>query len=242
MGKKQTIEALVEGGKATAGPPLGSSLGPLKVNVGAIVSEINKKTADFKGMKVPVKVIVDEETKAFEIEIGTPPTSQLIKTELGLEKGSGEPKSLKVEVIAIEQVIKVAKMKMGSMLVKNLKAAVKNVVGTCQQMGLLIDGKDPREIMKEIVEGRYDKEINSGITVVPKEKDFSELRKELQVKIGARKKEVEALKAAEAEKAAQRATEAGKPAAEAAAATTTAAKPAIAAEKKPAAAPAAGKA
>jgi large subunit ribosomal protein L11 len=62
---KQTVQALVEGGKATAAPPLGSSLGPLGVNVGQIVADINKKTADFKGMKVPVKVIIDTETKEY---------------------------------------------------------------------------------------------------------------------------------------------------------------------------------
>ena len=65
MGKKETVDALVEGGKASAGPPIGSSLGPLKVNVGQIVQQINAKTAAFKGMKVPVKIIVDTETKEF---------------------------------------------------------------------------------------------------------------------------------------------------------------------------------
>ncbi len=78
MGKKQIVEALVEGGKASAAPPLGSSLGPLKVNIGLVVSQINDKTKDFKGMKVPVKVIVDLDSKEFTIEIGTPPASQLI--------------------------------------------------------------------------------------------------------------------------------------------------------------------
>ena len=63
---KETIETLIEGGKASAAPPLGPALGPLKVNIGQVVADINKKTADFKGMKVPVKVIVDTKTKEFE--------------------------------------------------------------------------------------------------------------------------------------------------------------------------------
>ena len=63
----QTIEQLVEGGKATAAPPLGPALGPLGVNIGQVVAEINKKTESFKGMQVPVKVIVDGDTKEFSI-------------------------------------------------------------------------------------------------------------------------------------------------------------------------------
>ncbi|MFT4313232.1 MAG: 50S ribosomal protein L11, partial [Candidatus Woesearchaeota archaeon] len=71
MGKK-SVDVLIQGGKATAAPPLGPALGPLKVNIGAVVGEINKKTADFAGMQVPVKVTVDEDTKEFETTIGTP--------------------------------------------------------------------------------------------------------------------------------------------------------------------------
>jgi len=117
---KQTVECLIEGGKATAAPPLGPALGPLGVNIGQVVAEINKKTADFKKMQVPVKVIVDEDTKEFEITIGTPPTSELIKKEAHIEKGSGVPNSDKVADIRIEQVIKVAKMKEDVTLGKNL--------------------------------------------------------------------------------------------------------------------------
>src|SRR3989344_821413 len=91
MGKKETVEVLVEGGKAIAGPQLGGTLGPLKVNINQVISVINDKTKDFKGMKVPVKVIVDTETKDFNIEIGTPPTSELIKKEIELKLGPGEP-------------------------------------------------------------------------------------------------------------------------------------------------------
>ena len=82
----QTVDALVEGGKASAAPPLGPALGPLGVNIGQVVAEINKKTADFKGMQVPVKVIIDTDTKEFEIKIGTPPAAELIKQEAGIKK------------------------------------------------------------------------------------------------------------------------------------------------------------
>ena len=59
---KQTVEAMVEGGKATAAPPLGPALGPLGVNIGQVIQEINKKTGAFKGIQVPIKIIVDEDT------------------------------------------------------------------------------------------------------------------------------------------------------------------------------------
>jgi len=90
---KESVDILIEGGKASAAPPLGPALGPLGVNIGQVVADINKKTQDFKGMQVPVKVTVDTETKSYEISIGTPPASSLIKKEAGIQKGSGHPKS-----------------------------------------------------------------------------------------------------------------------------------------------------
>ncbi|HLC97711.1 MAG TPA: 50S ribosomal protein L11, partial [Candidatus Nanoarchaeia archaeon] len=87
----QTVEIMVEGGKATAAPPLGPALGPTGVNIGQVVMEINKKTADLKGMQVPVKVTVNTETKEFSIVIGTPPAAALIKKEAGIEKGASNP-------------------------------------------------------------------------------------------------------------------------------------------------------
>ena len=90
---EDTVEVLVEGGSATPGPPLGPAIGPLGINMMQVVEEINNKTADFKGMKVPVKIIVDSSTKEFEIEIGTPPTTALVMDELNIEKGSHEPGS-----------------------------------------------------------------------------------------------------------------------------------------------------
>ena len=78
----ETIEALVDGGQASAGPPLGPALGPMGINIKAVIDKINEETKAFDGMKVPVKVIVDTSAKTFEIEVGTPPTSSLIMKEL----------------------------------------------------------------------------------------------------------------------------------------------------------------
>ena len=152
----ETIKALVEGGKASAGPPLGPALGPLGVNIMQIINTINDKTKQFDGMKVPVKVIVDPKTKNFEIEIGTPPASSLILKELGAEKGSGAPSTHKIGNITIEQAIKVAKMKQDNLLGKELKQKTKEVIGTCVSLGVTVEGKKPQEIQKAIDDGEFD--------------------------------------------------------------------------------------
>src|SRR3989344_4990789 len=138
---KETVELMVEGGKATAGAALGQSLGPLRINIGEVVQKINTKTSSFKGMKVPVKVIVNTETKEVEVTIGTPPSSELIKKELVIEKGSGKPNIEKIGNISMEQVIKIALMKKDSMTVNSLKAAIKNIIGSCGSLGVLIEEK-----------------------------------------------------------------------------------------------------
>ena len=156
MGEKKVVEALISGGKATAGPPLGPALGPLGVNVVAVVNKINELTKDYAGMKVPVKVMVDVETKEFEVTVGTPTTSALIVSELKVQKGSGSPKAQKIGNLGMDQIVKIAKMKSAELLSPNLKAAVKEVLGSCVSMGVTVDGKEPKEVQKEIDEGQHD--------------------------------------------------------------------------------------
>jgi large subunit ribosomal protein L11 len=151
----EKLDVLVDGGKATPGPPLGPALGPMGVNVIQVVSAINEKTKAFAGMKVPVTLIVDSKTKEFEIKVGTPPVSALILKEIGMEKGSGSPKTTKVGNLKVEQVQKIAEMKKDAMLGKDKKARFREVVGTCVSMGVTVDGKDPKVIMKEIDKGEY---------------------------------------------------------------------------------------
>ena len=176
---KQKINALVEAGKASAGPPLGPALGPLGVNIGEVIARINKETASFSGMSVPVDVIVDSDTKTFEIKVGMPPTSQLILKELGVKKGSKDPKTEKIGNIAIEQVIKIAKTKQDSMLAYELKKAVLEVVGTCQSMGVLVEGEEPKDVVEMIGQGKFDDAIKSGRTEISAEKK-KELAEELE--------------------------------------------------------------
>lgn len=156
MGEKKQVEALLNGGEANAGPPLGPTLGPLGVNVLQIVNKINELTKAYAGMKVPVRVVVDIETKEFEVEIGTPTTSALIVKELGIQKGSGNPKVEKVGNLTMEQVSKIAAMKMPNSYAKSIKTAAKEVMGTCVSLGITIDGRDPRELQKELDKGKWD--------------------------------------------------------------------------------------
>jgi large subunit ribosomal protein L11 len=138
MGKKQEVSALVEGGKASAGPPLGPQLGPLGVNIGQVIAEINKKTANLAGMQVPVKVIVDTADKSFTVEVGTPPIAALIKKEIGLKTASGLSGTVRAGDLTKEQVAKIAKSKFGS----DDEPFLKQVEGTCRSMGITI-GQGP---------------------------------------------------------------------------------------------------
>jgi len=154
--ERKIVEALVNGGQATAGPPLGPALGPLGVNVLAIVNKINEVTKDYAGMKVPVKITVDPETKQFEVSVGTPTTSALIVSELKIEKGSGSPQAQKVGNLSMEQVVRIAKVKRAELLSASLKASMKEILGTCVSMGVTVEGKEPKEVQMEIDEGKHD--------------------------------------------------------------------------------------
>jgi large subunit ribosomal protein L11 len=162
MADKKIIELLVSGGQVNAGPPLGPALGPLGVNVMAIVNKINELTKDYSGMKVPVKVAVDPDTKQFDVTVGTPTASALIVSELKIEKGSGTPSTAKVGNLTIDQVVHIAKMKRPELLAKTLKGAAKEILGVCISMGITAEGKDPREVQHEIDEGKYDEILSKS--------------------------------------------------------------------------------
>lgn len=155
----ETIEALVDGGSANAGPPLGPALGPMGVNIMDVVNVINEKTKDFQGMKVPVKVIVDTGKKTFEITVGTPPTSALIRTELGTDKGSQRPGLDVAGDLPLAKAKKIANMKRDSLLGSSLKSRVLEVVGVCTSMGINVEGKEPKEMQRLINNGEYDAEL-----------------------------------------------------------------------------------
>jgi large subunit ribosomal protein L11 len=164
------IKLLVEGGAMKPGPALSQKIGPLGMNIGEIISKVNDSTKDFKGLKVPVELDVDAGTKQFEVKVSSPPVSELLKKELGLEKASGEQLRLSAGNASIEQIISVAKTKMPNLLAKNLKAGVKSVVGTCTSLGILVENKFAPKFGKAVDKGDYDKEINEEKTETSPEK------------------------------------------------------------------------
>jgi len=150
MVEMKNVELLVAGGEATAGPPLGPALGPLGINIMAVVTKINELTKDYAGMRVPVKISVNPEDKTFDVTVGTPTSSALLVAELKVEKGSGTPNTVKIGDLSVEQIVRIAKIKKPEMLARTLKSAAKEIMGTCVSVGATIDGKDPREVQKEV--------------------------------------------------------------------------------------------
>ena len=156
---EQKVSSLVTGGAASAGPPLGPALGPLGVNIMEVINTINTKTKDFEGMKVPVTVIVNSETKKYEIEIGIPSAAALIMKEAGIQKGSGASGTQWVGDISMDSVVKVANTKLEKSYASSLKSVAKTIVGTCLPLGVKIEGKTPKEITVEINEGKWDEKF-----------------------------------------------------------------------------------
>ena len=150
-----TIEVLVPGGQANPGPPLGPELGPTPVDVQAVVSEINEQTDAFDGTEVPVTVDYDDDG-SFSIEVGVPPTAELIKDEAGFDTGSGEPHEEFVADLSVDQVRQIAEQKLTDLLAYDAKQAAKEVVGTCTSLGVTIEGENPRDFKERIDAGEYD--------------------------------------------------------------------------------------
>jgi len=193
------------------GPAVAQQLGPMGVNMGKVISDVNEATKGFKGMKVPVELDIDEKTKEFKVSTSSPPTSELLKKELGLEKGSAEHKNIKMGNGSIEDVIKVTKVKHCEMLEKEFKSAVKSVLGTCASIGILIENKNPNELIEDVETGKFDKEIDAKTSETSPEKreklkaHFEKVKAEQDAKIAEKKREEE--KAAEAEQEAAKASE-----------------------------------
>lgn len=159
MSDTQSISALVTGGQASAGPPLGPALGPLGVNIMQIINTINEKTKDFEGMKVPVTVSVNTKTKQWEVIVGIPSAAALLLKEAGIQKGSGTSGSTWVGDIKVDSLVKVAKAKLESSYASSIKSVAKEIAGTCVSLGIKIEGKNPKEFTAEINAGKWDDKL-----------------------------------------------------------------------------------
>ncbi len=149
------VSVLVEGGKAAAGATLGSALGPLGVNVGQVVAKINEETKQFAGMRVPVIIRVDPNTRAFTLVVGRPPVAALLLKEAKKEKGSGKPKTETVgRRVASRRSRRIAEAKGEDLQGRTKEEQANQVIGTCVSLGLTVDGQDPRLLLKERVAAR----------------------------------------------------------------------------------------
>jgi len=148
------VSILVEGGKAAAGATLGSALGPLGVNVGQVVTKINEETKQFSGMRVPVIIRVDPNTRAFTLVVGRPPVAALLLKEAKKEKGSGKPKTETVGDVSLAAVRRIAESKGDDLEGRSIEEKMNQVIGTCVSLGLTVDGKDPRAVLKERLAAR----------------------------------------------------------------------------------------
>ena len=160
MANKQTISSLVTGGEASAGPPLGPALGPMGVNILEIINAINEQTKEFQGMKIPVSVTIDADTKKWEIEVGIPSASALLLKEVGIQKGSGTSGTEWVGDVSADMIAKIAKVKLETSYASSLKSVAKQIVGTCVSLGIKVEGKTPKEFTAEINEGKWDSKLN----------------------------------------------------------------------------------
>ena len=200
------IKLLVEGGAMEPGPALAQKIGPLGLNVGEIIKKINDATKNFKGLKIPVGLTIEPSTKKIEIQVFSPPVSELLKKELGVEKGSGLQKKQVIGNFSIEQIISIAKIKQKDLLCKDLKSTVKTIIGTCTSLGILVENEFASEVGHQISEGKFSKEIKEEKTETSEEKKeklnvyFKEVQKKQEE---AKKVEEAAVKEAEEAKKAK---------------------------------------
>ncbi len=132
---KAVVKLQLEAGKATPGPPVGSSLGPHGINIAGFVKEFNDKTASQAGFIIPVVITIYED-RSFTFEMKTPPAAVLIKKAIGLEKGSAKPNKTKVGKITKEQIRKIAEQKLPDLNAESIESAMSMIAGAARSMGV----------------------------------------------------------------------------------------------------------
>ena len=135
---KAIIKLHILAGKATPAPPIGPSLAQHGINIGDFCQKFNDKTKDREGWTIPVEVLVFED-RTFDFKLKTPLTSEFIKKELGIEKGSGEPNRKKIGKITKTQLKKIAEQKMPDLNTTDIESAVKIIEGTARSMGIEVE-------------------------------------------------------------------------------------------------------
>ena len=140
MAKKITavVKLQLPAGKATPGPPVGSSLGPHGINIPAFTKEFNEKTSKQAGLIIPVVITIYQD-RSFTFILKTPPAPVLIKKACGIESASARPNRDKVATITKAQVKEIAELKMHDLNAGSLEAAMSMIAGTARSMGILVE-------------------------------------------------------------------------------------------------------
>ena len=159
MAKKVTavVKLQLPAGKATPGPPVGSTLGPHGINIPGFTKEFNAKTAGQEGLIIPVVMTIYQD-RSFTFVLKTPPAPVLIKKALGLETASATPNKVKVGKLTKAQVEEIAKLKMPDLNCTSLESAMSMIKGTARSMGVTVEelvgekkfSQEPREVIDEI--------------------------------------------------------------------------------------------
>ena len=131
------VKLQLEAGKATPGPPVGSSLGPHGINIAGFTKEFNEKTASQAGLVIPVVVTIYAD-RSFSFVLKTPPVAVLIKKAIGLDKGSSVPNKTKVGKITKEQIRQIAEQKMPDLNCTSVESAMSMIAGAARSMGVTV--------------------------------------------------------------------------------------------------------
>ena len=135
--EKAIIKLQISAGKATPAPPVGPALAPHGLNIAEFCQKFNDKTREQEGFKIPVEITIFED-RSYDFKIKQPPASELIKKEIGIEKGSGVPQKKKVGKITKQQLRNVAEKKMSDLNADDIETAMKIISGTAKNMGVEI--------------------------------------------------------------------------------------------------------
>lgn len=140
MAKKviKIVKLQIPAGKANPAPPVGPALGQAGVNIMGFCKEFNARTSDDAGLIIPVEITVFED-RSFTFITKTPPAAVLLKKEVGIESGSGEPNRNKVATIKRDKVRAIAELKMPDLNASNVESAMRMVEGTARSMGIVVE-------------------------------------------------------------------------------------------------------
>ena len=140
MAKKisAVVKLQLTAGKATPGPPVGSTLGPHGINIPSFTKDFNDKTKDKEGLIIPVIITIYAD-RSFTFILKTPPAPVLIKKACKIESGSATPNRTKVATLSKAQLEEIAKVKMADLNAASLEAAMSMIAGTARSMGVLVE-------------------------------------------------------------------------------------------------------